>query len=203
MTRIKLCGIMNERDASATDRLKPEYAGFVFFRKSRRYVSPEKAKALRALIDPSVCTVGVFVDESPDIIAGLISDGIIGMVQLHGHEDREYISHLRSLTDKPIIQAFRISSSEDVKRAECSSADHILLDSGSGGTGKVFNWELIHSVKRTYFLAGGLDPKNVQKAIETLHPFAVDVSSGIETDGHKDIDKMAAFVRSVRSGSSI
>lgn len=194
---------MSERDASAADRLKPEYAGFVFFRKSRRYVSPEKAKALRALIDPSVCTVGVFVDESPDIITGLISDGIIGMVQLHGHEDREYISHLRSLTDKPIIQAFRISSSEDVKRAECSPADHILLDSGSGGTGKVFNWELIHSVKRTYFLAGGLEPKNVQKAIETLHPFAVDVSSGIETDGHKDIDKMAAFVRSVRSGSSI
>lgn len=194
---------MSERDASAADRLKPEYAGFVFFRKSRRYVSPEKAKALRALIDPSVCTVGVFVDESPDIIAGLISDGIIDMVQLHGHEDREYISNLRSLTDKPIIQAFRISSSEDVKRAECSPADHILLDSGSGGTGKVFNWELIHSVKRTYFLAGGLEPKNVQKAIETLHPFAVDVSSGIETDGHKDIDKMAAFVRSVRSGSSI
>ena len=194
---------MSERDASAADRLKPEYAGFVFFRKSRRYVSPEKAKALRALIDPSVCTVGVFVDESPDIITGLISDGIIGMVQLHGHEDREYISHLRSLTDKPIIQAFRISSSEDVKRAECSPADHILLDSGSGGTGKVFNWELIHSVKRTYFLAGGLEPKIVQKAIETLHPFAVDVSSGIETDGHKDIDKMAAFVRSVRSGSSI
>lgn len=194
---------MSERDASAADRLKPEYAGFIFFRKSHRYVSPEKAKALRALIDSSVCTVGVFVDESPDIIAGLISEGIIDMVQLHGHEDREYISHLRSLTDKPIIQAFRISSSEDVKRAECSSADHILLDSGSGGTGKVFNWELIHLVKRTYFLAGGLDPKNVQKAIETLHPFAVDVSSGIETDGHKDIDKMAAFVRSVRSGSSI
>jgi len=141
--------------------------------------------------------VGVFVDESAEIVARLLNDGTIDIAQLHGGEDEEYISRLRKLTGKPIIKAFRIESEEDIARAEKSSADHILLDSGMG-TGKVFDWSLIQSIKRPYFLAGGLDCDNVGEAIKKLRPYAVDVSSGIETNGLKDKEKMAAFVAKVR-----
>ena len=119
------------------------------------------------------------------------------MVQLHGNEDEDYIKHLRQLVNKPIIKAFRIETAEDVAQAKASSADYILLDSGAG-TGKTFNWKLIQDIERPYFLAGGLTPGNVREAIRTLCPFAVDVSSGVETDGGKDKTKMAAFFDEVR-----
>ena len=115
----------------------------------------------------------------------------------HGQEDAEYLSRLRDMTDKPVIQAFRIRTTEDAKRAEKSAADYILLDAGAGD-GKTFEWELAESVERPYFLAGGLTPENAGEAAERLHPFALDVSSGIETDGWKDPAKMRAFVNHVR-----
>lgn len=197
MTKIKLCGLSRPCDIEAANRLKPEYIGFVFLPKSKRYVDYEKARELKSLLSPIIKAVGVFVDESPQTVAELLNNGIIDIAQLHGGEDEDYIGLLRNLTDKPIIKAFRIQSEDDILRAEESSADYILLDSGMG-TGTVFNWDLIQNIKRPYFLAGGLDCDNVGEAVGKLHPYAVDVSSGIETNGLKDKEKMAAFVAKVR-----
>lgn len=197
MTKIKLCGLSRPCDIEAANRLKPEYIGFVFLPKSKRYVDYEKARELKSLLSPEIKAVGVFVDESPQRAAELLNNGTIDIAQLHGGEDEDYIGLLRNLTDKPIIKAFRIQSENDTLCAEESSADYILLDSGMG-TGTVFNWDLIQNIKRPYFLAGGLDCDNVGEAVGRLHPYAVDVSSGIETNGLKDKEKMAAFVAKVR-----
>lgn len=198
MTKIKLCGLSRTCDIEAANELKPEYIGFVFAKKSRRYVSPEKAAELRRVLSSDIRSVGVFVNESPENIAELLNSGIIDVAQLHGNEDDEYIKRLRTLTDKPVIKAFRIDSEKDVADAMSSSADYVLLDSGSGGTGTAFDWELIRNIQRPYFLAGGLDIHNVESAVKDLMPYGVDVSSGIETDGYKDRNKMAAFVGAVR-----
>lgn len=203
MTKIKLCGLSRPCDIAAANELKPEYIGFVFAPKSPRYVTPQKAAELRGLLSPDIKPVGVFVRETPETIAGLLNSGIIDIAQLHGGEDENYIRQLRKITDKPIIKAFRINTTCDIANAECSSADYVLLDSGNGGTGTVFDWELIQNIKRPYFLAGGLKPDNVKNAVKLLKPYAVDVSSGIETDGLKDKTKMAEFVAAVRKEEKI
>ena len=197
MTKIKLCGLSRQCDIEWANELKPDYIGFIFWSKSKRNVSPERAKELKALLSPDIKAVGVFVDEPIENIAKLLSDNIIDLAQLHGSEDEEYIARLRTLSDKPIIKAFLLKSKEDAKRAEKSTADHILLDSGRG-TGKGFDRSLLKNISRPYFLAGGLYPENVGIAVDTLSPYAVDVSSGIETDNFKDRNKMAAFVNAVR-----
>ena len=197
MTRIKLCGLSRPCDIEAANRLGPEYVGFVFAPKSRRYVTDEQAAELKKLLAPGIRAVGVFVNEAPIRVANLLNSGVIHMAQLHGSENEDYLRHLRALTDKPLIQAFRVETKQDLADAEGSAADHILLDSGAG-TGKAFDWKLIRNLQRPYFLAGGLSPDNVEQAIRSLRPFAVDVSSGIETDGAKDKEKMAAFVAAVR-----
>jgi phosphoribosylanthranilate isomerase len=199
MTKIKLCGLSRPQDIEAANRLRPDYIGFIFAPKSRRYVSPQRAAELRALLDPSIQAVGVFVREEPETIAALLRAGTIDVAQLHGGEDEDYIAALRARTGKPLIQAFRVDTQEDVQRAGKSSADLVLLDAGTGGTGTCFDWSLIQSLKRPYFLAGGLGVENVADAVKTLRPYAVDVSSGIETDGVKDPQKMTDFVRAVRA----
>lgn len=199
-TKIKLCGLSRSRDIRAANALKPEFVGFVFAPRSRRYVSPQQAKTLKSLLSPEIQAVGVFVDEEAERVAELLDSGVIDLAQLHGTEDNGYIRRLRALTDQPVIQAFRVRSEEDVRRAADSGADHILLDAGAG-TGTVFDWGLLRQIRRPYFLAGGLGPDNVEGAVERLHPYAVDVSSGIETDGGKDPEKMAAFVAAVRKGA--
>lgn len=198
MTRIKLCGLSRASDIEVANELKPEYIGFVFAPKSRRYVTPEQAAALKRLLHPTIKAVGVFVKERPENIAALLAEGTIDIVQLHGGETEAYIKELRALTDKPIIKAFRIDGEQDTVAAQESHADYVLLDSGGGGTGTVFDWRLLENINRPYFLAGGLDISNVEEAIKTAKPFAVDVSSGIETAGLKDKNKMAAFVAAVR-----
>lgn len=197
MTKIKLCGLSRPCDIVAANEQKPDYIGFVFAPKSGRYVTYEKALELKRLLSPEIQTVGVFVDEHPQTVARLLQDGIIDIAQLHGVEDDDYIARLRLLTGKPVIKAFRIETANDIEAATQSTADHILLDSGAG-TGTVFDWNLLKRIKRPYFLAGGLDPHNVAEAVRTLHPFAVDVSSGIESGGVKDQTKMAAFAAAVR-----
>lgn len=198
MTKIKLCGLMGPCDIEIANMLHPEYIGFVFSKKSRRYVTPEKAAEWKKLLIPDIRVVGVFVKEEPEVVAGLLNKDILDMAQLHGGEDEAYISRLRSLTDKPLIKAFRVDGAEDIAAAERCSADYVLLDSGDGGTGTAFDWTLLQQMKRPYFLAGGLTCENVGGAIEQIRPYAVDVSSGIETDGVKDKNKMAAFVAAVR-----
>ena len=197
MTRIKLCGLSRPEDIRVANALKPELIGFVFAPKSKRYVSPQQARALKALLSPEIQAVGVFVNEEVETVAGLLNRGVIDLAQLHGEENEDYIRRLRALTGKPIIQAFRIASGQDILRAERGIADHILLDAGAG-TGTVFDWELLRRITRPYFLAGGLNVHNVERAVEQLNPYAVDVSSGIETDGGKDPAKIAAFVAAVR-----
>ena len=184
-------------DIETANALQPDYIGFVFAKKSRRCVSPEEARSLKQLLSPDIRSVGVFVNEDPEVVAGLLNENVIDIAQLHGSEDEAYFSRLRTLTDRPLIQAFRIASEEDLHRAEASSADEILLDAGAGG-GTAFDWSLLKGAKRRYFLAGGLNPQNVKAAIRDLHPYALDVSSGIETGGKKDPEKMAAFVTAVR-----
>ena len=197
MTKIKLCGLSRACDIEEANRLQPDYIGFVFAKKSRRCVAPEQAGELKKLLRPEIRVVGVFVNEAPEAVAALLNRGVIDLAQLHGSEDAEYIRRLRDLTDGPLIQAFRIRSKEDLSRVEASAADEILLDAGAG-TGTVFDWSLLRNIERRYFLAGGLNPENVREAIQDLHPYGVDVSSGIETDALKDRTKMAAFVAAVR-----
>lgn len=197
MTKIKLCGLSRQCDIEWANELKPDYIGFIFCSKSKRNVSPEKAKELKALLSPDIKAVGVFVNEPVGNVAELLSNNIIDIAQLHGSEDEEYIAKLRTLSDKPIIKAFLLKSKDDAETAEKSTADHILLDSGMGA-GKSFDWNLLREINRPYFLAGGLYPENVRDAIDKLSPFAVDVSSGIETDNFKDKNKMTAFVKAVR-----
>ncbi|HIZ56794.1 MAG TPA: phosphoribosylanthranilate isomerase [Firmicutes bacterium] len=203
MTKIKLCGLSRPCDIEAANELRPEYIGFVFASKSKRCVTPEKAGQLKRLLAPQIQAVGVFVEENPETVAKLLNARIIDMAQLHGREDENYIGQLRTLTDQPIIKAFRMDTESDILEAESSTADYILLDSGNGGTGTVFDWKLIQNVNRPYFLAGGLGPENLEKAIKLLNPYAVDVSSGIETDGFKDKTKMTAFVAAVRKEDRI
>lgn len=197
MTKIKLCGLSRPCDIEAANQLKPDYIGFVFAPKSKRYVTYRKAAELKSRLSPEIKAVGVFVNECPQETAKLLKNGIIDMVQLHGGEAEDDIARLRRLTDRPIIKAFRIETAYDIKAANQSTADYILLDSGAG-TGMVFDWSLVNSIGRPYFLAGGLDADNVADAVKALRPFAVDVSSGIETDGLKDKAKMAAFIAAVR-----
>lgn len=199
MTKIKLCGLSRTQDIEAANKLKPDYIGFVFAAKSKRRVSPLKATELKSRLDPEIKAVGVFLDDDLDAVAAMMNLGIVDLVQLHGSEDEEYIKKLRTITDKPVIKAFIINSAEDVKRAEASTADYILLDGGKG-EGKAFDWSLLKNIRRSYFLAGGLNPGNAADAVRTLAPFSVDVSTGIETDGKKDEEKMTAFVNAVREG---
>lgn len=197
MIKIKFCGLSCQNDIDEVNKLLPEYIGFVFAPKSRRYISPDKAFELKRLLSSKIKAVGVFVNETPEQVADLSNKGIVDIVQLHGNEDEAYIRELRKLTDKPIMKAFRIETTANIEMAKQSTADYVLLDSGAG-TGNVFDWKLIRDMKRPYFLAGGLSLDNVGKAIEQLTPYAVDVSSGIETNGHKDKEKMAAFIAAVR-----
>lgn len=196
-TRIKLCGMRRPQDIMAANALRPDYVGFIFLAASHRYVSPVEAMALKAMLAPTVKAVGVFVDAPVSLVAKLLNDDVIDLAQLHGHEDEGYIAILREKTGKPIIQAFKVKTQADIDRAVQSSADHILLDSGAG-SGETFDWSLLKDVPRPFFLAGGLNPGNVQAAISQVAPWGVDVSSGIETEKFKDADKMRAFVQHVR-----
>lgn len=197
-TRIKLCGLTRPEDIWAANECRPDYIGFVFAKKSRRYVDPETAASLKELLCPEIQAVGVFVNEKPETIARFLREGIIDLAQLHGNETKDDIQKLRRLTSKPLLQAFSVNDAWDMQKATDSGADFLLLDSGAGGTGKTFDWELLLQMQRPYFLAGGLGAENVKDALWLLHPYGVDVSSGVETNGRKDPQKMTAFVRAVR-----
>lgn len=199
MTRIKLCGLKRPCDIEYANELMPDFIGFVFAPKSKRYVSFDEAKALKENLNSGITSVGVFVNEPTENIVKLTRSNIIDMIQLHGSEDNEYIKNLRSKVSCPIIQAFQIKDKQDIADANKSEADYILLDSGTG-SGEVFNHSLIQDIKRDFFLAGGLDSENVMDAISKYKPYAVDASSSLETDGVKDKDKMTAFVKAVRNG---
>lgn len=197
MTKIKICGLRREQDIRYANELMPDYIGFVFLKGKMRYVTFEEAAHLRSLLDPAIPAVGVFVNEPVENVIRLLQSGTIQIAQLHGQEDEAYAEELRRAGDHCIIRAFAVRSSEDIHRAFAFPADYPLLDNGKG-TGETFDWSLFQEQEKTFFLAGGLSPENVKEAIECFHPYAVDVSSGVETDGFKDYEKMKAFMDAVR-----
>lgn len=197
LTKVKICGLSRECDIEYANRLKPDYIGYVFWQRSRRYVTREQAEALTRRLDGAITPVGVFVDEEPELVSRLANDGTIKLIQLHGHENEEYLRELKSMTDAPIIKAFKIRGDEDIEKANTFPSDYILLDNGYG-TGQTFDWSFVRGIKRPFFLAGGVNADNVRNAIDKLSPYAVDISSGVETDGHKDFDKMRHFINKVR-----
>lgn len=187
-------------DIEYANELLPDYAGFILAKGRRRTVSPMQMEELAAHLDARVQRVGVFVDQSIDWIADLARNDLIDVIQLHGHETQEDIRQLKRVTDKTIVKAFRVTGAEICREAEASEADLVLLDAGTGD-GKTFDWTFISGIRRKFFLAGGLSPDNVSEAVAQVHPWAVDVSSGVETDGDKDFEKMKAFVRAVRQNT--
>lgn len=199
MTRIKLCGLQSLHDVIAANAVQPDYIGFVFAKTSKRFITPQTAEQLRKKLDRKITAVGIFVNEPVEVVAALLNKGTIDMAQLHGNENEEYIMLLRKKTDKKLIKAFSVNEAKKLQAAYACSADYILLDSGSGGTGESFDWNILQDFGRPYFLAGGLNINNVSEAVSRLHPYAVDVSSGVETDGRKDDVKMAAFINAVRN----
>ena len=197
MTKIKMCGLRRTEDIEFANRVKPDYIGYVFAEKSKRYITPEKAAELTKLLDGDIVPVGVFVDETMENVIAAVKMGAVKMVQLHGSESEDFVSELKN-RGIPVIKAFQVGAAEDIAAAERSCADMVLLDSGKG-SGQTFDWSLIGSIKRPYLLAGGITAENAAQAIRQLRPFGVDASSCLETDGFKDIAKMKAFAQAVRA----
>ena len=219
-TGIKICGMRRKEDIEAANACRPDYIGFILSPGFRRSVTPEDAELLARRLAPGILKVGVFVNESVEKVAA--AAGFLDLIQLHGSEDNAYIRDLRgrlattndprgraATTNDPrgrlLIQAFRIRSADDLKRAKESEADYLLLDNGTG-TGEAFDWSLISDAEvlmcgeaaKPWILAGGLGPDNVAEAVRRFKPFAVDLSSGAETDGWKDPEKMTRCVQAVR-----
>lgn len=199
MTKIKICGLSRPADIGWVNEARPDYCGFIVnVAKSKRNITPSVLRSLRSRLDETIVPVGVFVNEPRDTIISLVRDHTLSAVQLHGSEDETYITNLKKEIDVPIIKAFRVTSAKSIRQAEESGADLILLDNGGGGTGLTFDWRLLNNIKRPYFLAGGLGPHNLEEAVKMIRPWGVDMSSGVETDGIKDKEKILAAVAAVR-----
>lgn len=191
MVKIKICGLKRLEDIEIVNRYKPDYIGFVFA-DSKRKVSPDLARKLKDNLDSSIISVGVFVNSPENEILKLFNDGIMEVVQLHGDESEEFILNLKEKTNYKIIiiNAIEMYDGIDLKEYENSEADFLLFDSGKG-SGKTFDWNLIRKdLKKEFFLAGGLNSSNVCEAIEEFKPYAVDLSSSLETNGLKDENKI-------------
>lgn len=197
-TKIKICGLSRHEDIEYANRVHPDYIGFVFWEKSRRRVTPEQAAELKSKLKPGISAAGVFVDAPCEEIISLLNAGVIDIAQLHGEETEEDIQYIQAVTGKPVIKAVKVRSRYDVEAWLDSSADYLLFDSGMG-SGVTFDWELLADVEREFFLAGGLNPGNLEEVLDRIQPYGVDLSSGVETDGVKDFEKMYAVVDLVRS----
>lgn len=198
MTLVKICGLMRAEDADAVNAAGPDFAGFILSQGFRRSISAERAAAISARLNSSITPVGVFVDETEEYIAPFVEQKTIRAVQLHGSEDESLVRALKErFPDTLVIKAFKVKGADDVAAANASGADLVLLDNGQG-TGERFDWSVLDSAARPYILAGGLGPGNVSAAIEQLHPYAVDMSSGVETNGQKDPQKIMEAVKGVQ-----
>ncbi|MHC1721634.1 MAG: phosphoribosylanthranilate isomerase [Aminipila sp.] len=198
MTKIKICGLSKMCHIDYVNEARPEYIGFVFAQ-SKRQVNLETAWTLRQALNKDIIAVGVFVNEPLKNIVSLVRNQIIGVVQLHGSEDEAFIKNLKSIINVPVIKAVKVEKSLDIEKAEECSADYLLLDSGAGGTGQCFDWNLIKKVSKPFFLAGGINVTNVEMGIKCLMPYGIDVSSGVEEEGEKNREKIVEFIRRVRN----
>ena len=198
MSKIKICGLRRIEDIEAVNHALPDYIGFVFAQ-SRRRVDIKTAVMLKEKLDIGIKAVGVFVNEDISAISEIVQSGIIDLIQLHGDEDDLYIERLKEICDCPVIKAVGVGSTLPLLP---KAADYLLFDTIStqrGGVGKAFDWNILNEYHNMpYFLAGGLSTENVSEALSQLLPFCVDVSSGVETDGFKDPEKINEFVQLVR-----
>jgi len=215
MTHVKICGITSIEDGRAAIAAGADMLGFNFYRPSPRFVEPQAAqtivKSLRAETkNKKVKLVGVFVNEvSPDSVIQVVEQAGVDAVQLHGDESVEFCQTLKPLlTGKSLIKVLRVIGRFAPTETEAYDADAIMLDAFHnemrGGTGEVFDWAIARSVRELVprlFLAGGLSPGNVAQAIAQVEPYAVDACSSLESSpGHKDAERMKAFVQAVRNG---
>jgi phosphoribosylanthranilate isomerase len=204
MTRIKVCGITNTEDAVWVANLGADYLGLVFAKDSPRKVSLDKAKEIAKTVPPYIRKVGLFVNEEPKQVERILAACSLDTLQFHGEETAEYCREFKGRAE--IIKAFRIKDEESLAQIPQYDVDFYLLDAfvegAQGGTGETFNWDLACRAKefgRPIFLAGGLNPDNVKQAIKKVQPYAVDVSSGVESSPRrKSKELMQAFIDNVR-----
>lgn len=198
--KVKFCGLTRDADIAAANAARPDLIGLVFA-DSRRRVTDEQAARLRAQLARGIQAVGVFVRDDPAHIAALVEAGTIDLIQLHDGEDAAYIAALRALTRAPLLYAVRVREHTDIERAAALDVDYLLLDTYvkgvAGGSGQKFDWSLIGTVEKPFFLAGGLTEDDLPRALRT-GAFALDLSSGIETDGRKDRTKMCRIAARIR-----
>lgn len=204
MTKVKICGLRRTKDIEIVNKFQPDYIGFVLA-KSKRQISLETAVALKLLLDPRVKAVGVFVNEPIQNILEYENHEAIDIIQLHGDEDLTYIKKLKEVSGLPIIKAFRIKDEESLRQQKeligHPILEGVLLDAYHpttyGGIGESFDWKLLDEIHRPYFLAGGIGSDNIQEAL-SHKPYAIDVSSKVETDGYKDEEKIKGLIEAVR-----
>ena len=199
MTRIKICGLSRPCDVAFVNQAQPDWCGFIIdFPRIHRSVSPRQALALRRQLAPGIVPVGVTVNQPVEAVSKLLKSGVVDVAQLHGKEDERYLASLRAMAPgHPLWKAFTLHTPGDLTAALASGADMILLDSGKG-TGRTFDWSLLRGITRSFLLAGGLTPENIPRAVREVHPWGVDLSSGVETDRRKDRDKILAAVAAAR-----
>lgn len=202
MTFVKLCGLRSWRDALAFNESGADLAGMILSPGYRRSITSGSARGIRQALRDEIPLCGVFVNAEIGRIVSYTEQGLIDVIQLHGQESNEYIDTIRMHCPlQKVIKAFVVKDASDIELANNSHADLVLLDGGTG-QGNGFDYSLIEGMRRPYVLAGGLDSENVAAVIRRLHPYGVDTSSGIETDGKKDPKKMIAFVEAVRKEDS-
>ena len=198
MTIVKVCGLQEIEHVKAAVDARVDWIGFVFA-PSRREITVEQAQLLAQYIPPEVKKVGVFVNASPHFIKGVYEKVPLDFIQYHGDETNDFIAQI----GLPAIKAFAIRSAEDVKNAFTYDVDYYLFDAPGldyrGGSGHTFDWSLLKDFKnKKFLLAGGLNPENVQKAVETVCPFGVDVSSGVEIDKRKNTALIQRFIQNAK-----
>lgn len=199
MSRIKICGLTREEDIDHVNELKPDYVGFVFAT-SKRQVTPKEAIKLIEKLDKGIKKVGVFVNPSMEEARRIAEACDLDVLQFHGEEKPEDIIGFPQETWK----SFRIKDQESFRELEAYSVGGYLLDTyvkgQQGGTGKAFDWNIDSNINKNkmIILAGGLSPENVEEAVRKMKPHVVDVSSGVETDGYKDFEKIKKFIEKVR-----
>lgn len=204
MVKVKICGLKRVGDIEIVNNFRPDYIGFVFA-PSKRQISLDEAKYLKSLLHPSIRAVGVFVNEPIENILKYEEGKVMDIIQLHGDEDIVYLKKLKKASHLPIIKAFRIkderSLEEQYELLKSEDFDFALLDtyhpSNYGGSGESFNWQLLKKMHRPYFLAGGIGIENIEEALRNL-PYAIDVSSKVETNGVKDGDKIKQLMEKLR-----
>ena len=200
MVKVKICGLRRKEDIEYANELKPDYVGFVFA-KSKRQIEVEQALDLISLLDKEIKTVGVFVNEPVENALKIAQTLNLDVLQFHGDETQDYIDNFKNFT---VWKAIRIKDKEDLEKTKEFKVNSFVFDTLTkneyGGTGKTFNWKVLKGMELNVpiILAGGLNENNVEEAIKIVDPYAVDVSSGVETEGYKDFKKMKSFIEKVR-----